>query len=360
MIFKKVLPQFLLLSLFSVSALCQSLPFDFEENTEISGNWFLNFNYNKTANKNKYGLKRGYFTVKTKLSDMLSTRYTQDITLDEEGSDAGNVEMRLKYLYIKAKMNSLELLKDSYFEMGLVHRPWIDYDGHINDYRLEGKMFMETHKIINSADFGLTYVGLLGGKISREYQEQVSDYLPGKYGSFAIGVYNGGGYHAIENNNNKTLEGRLSLRPIPTKLPGLQFSYAFALGKNNFADSTLSDFDMNLFYASYESESVIATAQYYFGIGSYEDSYIDQNYDSYKNNGFSLFTEIMIPKTNFALMGRYDRFESVDERINFERTVFIGGIAYNFLGNKILFDYRHDEKNDALNKNLELVLEISF
>jgi hypothetical protein len=55
-------------------------------------------------------------------------RYTQDITLDEEGEDSGNIELRLKYLYLKAKMNSFLFFTNSYVELGVVHTPWIDFE----------------------------------------------------------------------------------------------------------------------------------------------------------------------------------------------------------------------------------------
>lgn len=332
--------------------------FTIEPQTEISGNWFLSYNYNHTKEFNKYGLKRGYFTIKTRLNDIFSTRYTQDITLDQEGGDAGNVETRLKYLYIKAKMNQFKLLGKSYFEFGLVHRPWLDFDGGINAYRVQGKMFAERHGVVNSADFGITYTGLLGDEINPRYQEKVSDEYPGKYGSFAIGIYNGGGYHAIEQNNNKTIEGRLTIRPFYQLLPGLQLSYSGAYGKANLPGNQ-ADFVMNLFYISYESPIIVTTAQYYTGTGDYEGNYVDNNYNSKENHGYSFFSEIMIPNTNFALMGRYDNFTSTHNDIN--REIIIGGIAYKFLDNKVLLDYNREQfENDQTLDNFEIVLEISF
>lgn len=72
---------------------------------DISGQWFLAFN--NASEINQFVLKRGYFTIKTEMSDVFSIRYTQDITLDKEGSDAGNVEMRLKYLFLKIKLDQI-------------------------------------------------------------------------------------------------------------------------------------------------------------------------------------------------------------------------------------------------------------
>ncbi len=80
-------------------------------NTSISGQYFIAYLYNDQSDNHQFTLKRGYFTVNTKLSEQFSVRYTQDITLDQEGSDAGNVEMRLKFLYLKAKLGDFLFLK---------------------------------------------------------------------------------------------------------------------------------------------------------------------------------------------------------------------------------------------------------
>ncbi len=102
------------------------------------------------------------------MNDVFSVRYTQDITLDKEGNDAGNVEIRLKYVYLKIKLDQFNLLKYSYLELGLVHRPWLDFEQNVNKYRVQGKMFLERYSIKNSADFGLFYTGLI------EYKQKLS------------------------------------------------------------------------------------------------------------------------------------------------------------------------------------------
>jgi len=328
-------------------------------NTKISGQWFLNYLYNEDTQLNSFSLKRGYFTFKTKLNDVFSVRYTQDITLDKEGGDAGNIEMRLKYLYLKTKLKNIPFLKNSFIEFGLVHRPWLDFETSINKYRVQGKMFIERSKIINSADFGATLSGLIGGKIGKEYQKNINKKYPGKYGSYSIGVYNGGGYHAIENNSNKTVEGRLSLRPLPEKIPGMQFSYSFAAGKANIAD-TIPDFLMNLFMFSSESRFHVFNLQYYIGTGDMKGKYINQFNNPYNNDGYSAFVEIKIPKTKFTVFGRYDLFNSYQTDETYSTNTTILGIAYKFLRNKILFDYQKQQLLDNTIETYEVALEISF
>ena len=325
------------------------------QNTEISGQWFLAFN--NASEINQFVLKRGYFTIKTKMNDIFSVRYTQDITLDKEGSDAGNVEIRLKYLYLKIKLDQFDLINNSHLELGLVHRPWLDFEQSINKYRVQGKMFLERYSIINSADFGIFYTGLIGGKVGKDYQSTVTNKNPGKYGSYSIGIHNGGGYHAIEQNNNKTLEGRFSLRPLYEIYPGLQLTYAFTYGKANI-ESNLSDFNMNLLYLSSETRLGSFTGTYYTGNGDYGGKYIDEQNNSLAHTGYSLFGELKIPDTKISIFGRLDDFV-LDDNLE-ERNTYIGGVSYSFLKSKVLFNVDYQNNYDETIKIYEIALEIGF
>ncbi len=323
-----------------------------ESSFSIGGDWFMAYQkFVPNRNNDAFKLKRGYLTFKKQFSDVYSARYTQDITIDNEGDDAGNVELRFKYCYLKTRIPSFAFFSHSYIEAGLVHRPWIDFEEHINKYRVQSKMFLEKTGIINSADFGLTFISMLGGRIDREYQRSVNEAFPGKYGSVAIGVYNGGGYHALEINNNKTIEGRLTLRPFPENLPGLQTSYSMAYGKGN--DTLISDFQVNLFFLSYETRFAVLTAQYYFGKGNKCGN------NELRNDGYSFFGEFLIPKTDFTLFSRYDHFHTEEEP---SCNNIIAGVAYYFYrDNKILFDFdRISRENGGTDRIYEIALEIRF
>lgn len=328
------------------------------QNTSFSGQYFMSYNYNDQSELHNILLKRGYFTIKNELNDVFSVRYTQDITLDEEGGDAGNVEMRLKYLYLKAKIDKIDFLKHSFVEVGLVHRPWLEFEQHINQYRVQGTMFSERTKIISSADFGLTYIGLIGGEIDKKYQKEINNKEAGKYGSFAIGVFNGGGYHAIEYNSNKTFESRLSLRPFPDFMPGLQISHGFAYGRANLA-KTPPIFRMNLIMLSSESKYHKITAQYLEGAGDFAGKYIDDINNSYNSQGYSFFGEFLIPKSKFAVFSRYDNF-TIKKSTDYAIENIIGGISYRFYKNKVLLDYQQSKMPGQRINYYELALEIAF
>lgn len=327
-------------------------------NTTISGEWFLGFGYNDYTEISTFHLKRGYFTIRTKLNDMFSVRYTQDITTDVEGSDMGNVEMRLKYLLLDINFDKTTFLKNTHLELGLVHRPWLEYEQKLTGYRVQGKMFSDRYKLVSSADFGITYGGLLGEKMDEDYQERYGSYYPGRYGSFCIGIYNGGGYHALEENNNKIVEGRLTIRPLPDHLPGVQCTYTFSYGKSN-TSSNESLYALNIFHIASISERHKLMLQYYSGKGGYNGQYINDEGISLANEGFSGFAELMIPKTSFSLFSRYDRLISHQET-DINKQTFIAGLAYRFLRNKVLLNYDHSDSDGAITNIYEIALEINF
>ncbi len=327
-------------------------------NTTVSGEWFLGFGYDNENNICNFRLKRGYFTIKTRLNDIFSVRYTQDITNDMEGGDSGNVEMRLKYLLLKAEIDKIGFLTNTYFEFGLVHRPWLEYELKLTGYRVQGRTFSDRYDLLSSADFGISYTGLIGGEIDREYQEKVSSYLPGRYGSFSFGVYNGGGYHAFEKNNNKIIEGRVTLRPAPEKVPGILLTYTFSLGKSNTVSNN-ADYRLHIFHLASMSSIHKFMAQYYTGLGGYSDDYVNDTGYSYRNRGYSLFGEFIIPKTGFALFSRYDKMISFQES-KIETNTYIAGITYRFLKNKVLLNCDQSETMGVWSRLYELALEINF
>jgi len=328
----------------------------------VSGQWFLAHQneWSGTDYSNQFFLRRGYVTFSKKFNDAISVRFTQDITTDREGSDAGNIEMRLKYLYIKVSpgFQPIPWLSHTYLEFGMVHRPWLDFEEKINRYRLQGTMYGERSGLLNSADFGVTWVGLLGGKIDSSFQRDVNSAYPGKYGSVALGVYNGGGYHALEMNNNKTVEARLSLRPFPGRIPGLQFSYSLASGKGNLPENPA--WVMHLGAMTFSSARFRAVAQAVKGKGNSFGTYVDEAFRALPMEGFALFGEWMLRK-DLSVIGRYDRLnvEASSESDPLSHT--IGGICYHFMsGQKVMVDLDLVDDGNGRQRILEVVMEIRF
>ncbi|HIE15476.1 MAG TPA: hypothetical protein EYP69_00980 [Bacteroidales bacterium] len=331
------------------------------QNTKISGQWFLAYRYEEqdTVTYNRFLLRRTYLTIKSKLTKNLSARITQDMTLDEEGNDMGNIEIRLKYLYMSYSIPDFAFFSKPYFEIGLVHRPWLDFEEHINTYRVQGTMAMERFHLFNSAGLGVSFFTMIGQKMNNSFTKSVNNHYAGQYGSFSIGIYNGGGYHAMENNRSKNIEYRLSLRPFPSKLPGLQISYFGISGKGNIPEQP--DFMLHNGFLSYENKRFTITGQYFSGVGNSSGTLlIDTLFNADEFVGYSAFTEVKIPEIKMATFFRYDHFET--SHTNESKNIIIGGIAYKFTQkSKLILDF--SSRNSGDNKSdffIEVALEVHF
>jgi hypothetical protein len=260
----------------------------------------------------------------------------------------------------------LQIFTQPFIEFGLAHRPWLDFEEHMNLYRVQGTMFMERNHIFNSADLGFLLVSNIGGKINDEYQKKVNRRYPGKYGSIAVGIFNGGGYHAIEKNTKKTMEGRFSFRLFPTLLPGFQITYHGIYGNGN--TKAAPKWTVNQGFLSFEREYYIITAQYYTGIGNSSGRYsiADTTIDFYegKNEGYSLFGRAKLGNSRFEIFGRYDYFNADVESLNVKSQRYLAGISYYFTKtSKILLGFDHiDYKDDVEGREsvVELSVELNF
>ncbi|MBV7441642.1 hypothetical protein KRX57_09430 [Weeksellaceae bacterium TAE3-ERU29] len=334
---------------------------------EMSGDWFIAYQ-NRTQEKpgkeaenfNGFILKRSYFTLKKDLTDVFSVRYTMDLTVDKEGNDRGNIETRLKYLYLKVKpkINS-DIFTGTWIEVGMVHTPWLDYEQAINTYRVQDNMFIERNGIFNSADFGVTFGGNIGPKMDKEFIKEHGKSMNGKYVSYDFGIHNGGGYSAIEDNASKVISGRISTRPFANKIPEFQISSGFRIGKGNIKEEP--DFKQILGFAAYTGKQLTLTGQYHTGTGDFKGKYVDPN-DKQKaldNRGYSFFGEYKVPNTNFALWSRYDYFEV--DKINMEVNRYIGGLSYRvneYL--RLILDTEYHTINEEKDYIYELNMEINF
>lgn len=328
----------------------------------ISGEWFLSYQIGQKTNQdfNNFNLKRGYITIKKTLARNIAGRITPDISVDREGDGEGDIELRLKYCYINFVWPTNGFFNSPQLEFGLVHRPWLDFEEHINRYRVQGTMFLERNGIFDSGDYGVIFMTLLGENISQEYQMHVNNSYPGRYGSLAIGIYNGGGYHAIEKNKNKSFEWRITIRPFPVILPGLQMSYLGAYGKGNQTFSPA--WELHDGFLSYELPRLIFTAQYYQGKGNAKGTLLDVSKNSIEHKGYSGFGEVKFHKWN--LIGRYDFYEAFLPPANLKQKRFVSGLAYDLGGGiKILMDYELVKTQDIKSSRdqiFELAVEVRY
>ena len=329
----------------------------------ITGQWFFAYvdeNRGEPEEFREFRLKRGYLTFKKKLSPRFDVRVTQDISVDKEGDGRGNMELRLKYGYLRWKLAAMSWMHRPMIEVGMVHRPWLDFEQKINDYRVQGKMFLERVDVLSSADYGLTFMCLLGDEMNKDYQAKVSDQYPGRYGSFAIGVYNGGGYDAIEENSDKLYETRLSLRLLPDVLPGAQLHMIAAAGKGNTQEEP--DFDMMAGAFSWQSSVLRATATWFSGTGNLAGDALDAGGSSIEQDGWSLFAEYMLPDPfGVAFFGRHDRLNNeLDEEWAWRTSIL--GASWRFLPHsKLVLDWEQvEEAGSEGHVMVEAAVEFNF
>jgi hypothetical protein len=308
-------------------------------NPTISGQWFLAYrNGVVDTSIARFTVDRGYINIKHRLTPRLSGRMTPDVTIDQEGDGEGDVEVRLKYCYADIVLGSYSIFYKSHFEFGLVHRPWLDFEEHINLFRVQGTMFVERNGLINSADFGLTVFSLLGGEMDQQYQREVNSHYAGRYGSVAVGVYNGGGYHALEKNTDKSIEARISLRPLPDRAPGLQVTYHGVHGDGN--QPLRPRWTMHLGMLSFEHRRLAATAQLYAGTGDFKGQSGPGGSESIDQWGYSVFGELRFFDRRISVIGRYDEFDDRPESSGDNRKRLIFGASYHIEGRtQVLLDY---------------------
>jgi len=332
----------------------------FKKQIRVSGLFYLAGQYKQQeSDKLEFMTRRAYITAKADLTKKLSIRYTQDIAIDDEGDDAGNIELRIKYLFLQYKIPDVLIFTGNHLRFGITQRPWIDFEEHVNAYRVQGSMFMERSGLFNSSGFGFSFNGNIGGKLHGDYVEKVHPQQSGKYGSFSFGLFNGGGYHQFEANMNKNFEARITIRPLPEFLPGLQFSFISLYGKGNIAETP--DFILNAGFVSYETRFITLTAQYEKGQGNTYGSYVDSSYQALSHHGLSMFGEIKIPKSAIALFARYDYFKLEGKMFGVSR-LQIYGISWRFYKqNKLVFSYQENNSfGNTSTKIYDLAVDISF
>jgi len=296
-------------------------------------------------------IKRGYIDIRKKINPYFSARITPDVHQVPDG-DLG---VRLKYAYGLFNWSWGGLIQKPYVEWGVAHMPWLDFEEHINLFRMQDTMFMERNGLFNSADIGVLFGGNFGGDMPDDFKKNVQSHYAGRWGSFGVGVYNGGGYHAVEKNTNKALEGRLTIRPVPDLVPGLQISgFGIAAEGNEGGASGVAVPDMNVAAGmiSFESRRVVATAQYERGEGNQKGTAADTLGNALPHEGYSVFAEVRLDRrARFSLIGRYDWFDNDRDADSAAADVAkrtIAGLAFQFhKGNYWVLDYDRLEHSVA-------------
>ena len=196
---------------------------------------------------NAFDVTRAYLNVNAQLSRNVRFRFTPDIRRisDPTGTLGGSMVVRVKYAF--AQFDNVGPAR-SWARFGMHQTPWLDFEESINRYRVQGTMISEREGLIpGSADFGASYFTP----------------LPNGYGEVHGGVFNGEGYTQAEANKFKSVQGRLTIRPLPGRgaANGLRISGFYNAGWYS-RDRTRR---LGIVMGSFEHKNLIATLERVMG-----------------------------------------------------------------------------------------------
>ncbi len=283
-------------------------PPDDTPSVKVGGTIFADYTYtqeptqtdsdNNRIHANSFNITRAYINVTGNISHLVSFRITPDVV--RVGTVGGvavpgltdTLTYRLKYAYGQINFDDLQnneamsgvaQWKGSWFRLGMQQTPYIDYEEQIYRYRFQGPIMVDREGYITSSDLGAT----------------VHVNLPGNYGDFHFGVYNGEGYTRPEANDQKAFQIRGSIRPAPMVpvLKGLRLTGYYD------SDNYVKDAKRNRFIGSLQFESPYCN----FGFDYIKAT--DQNASAskpeLKSQGYSVWATPQLPNGLGALL-RWD------------------------------------------------------
>lgn len=334
----------------------------------IGGVAFIDYSFGQTggstkSNYNRFTLQRGYINIKKEITPWLRARITTDIKTSSTAT--GDYTIRMKYFYADFLTPDLGPLTSNDVRAGLGQTPYLDFEESFNGYRMQSAMFQDKRGLITSSDLGVSVLGNLGGRLTKEQATEVgSSNYDGRYGTYHIGVYNGGGYGAsTENNQDKSIQGRVTIRPLPDMLPGLQLTYLGITGKGNANDSATGKpqgWLNNTGLLSYQHRYGAVSAEYMTGRGSNGGD----TSSAKKKNGYSLFARVTMPfYEKVSVFGRYDSLDPDKDTSNDRIKTYIGGVSYRITGDNYLvaaYEKTQDQTKPQDDKKGQVVLQVAF
>lgn len=332
--------------------------FSHTDKLKFSGLYYLGYVYNDHDDKLSTGavnatrdtsemqIRRGYFQVKAYLMENPKDyfRVAYDLTKDA----TGDTKVRAKYAYLYLD----NILPMTGVELGLVHRPWHDYEEHNAWYfRDISKVLTETKRagdLSNSADFGVLF------KTKSQYFDM------------DLGLMNGEGYYAASANTEMSFEWRTTAHLLGTngkdKQNKVTYWDASFFGQYNQAHKAslggnLDDLHFYGFHTVYNQPEFLLSAQYITSEDT-ADGYVSKQ----AADGYSFNAEYRLGNDyQYRLLGRYDSWTpkanqgavAVAGTKEYEKKSYILGAAWDmnknvqWVANVIVTDNEGDSTNAA-------------
>jgi hypothetical protein len=255
---------------------------------------------------NSFDLTRMYLNINGALSKNIRFRFTPDIRRVTDGSLAGSLTLRVKYGFLQ--FDNVGHAR-SWLRLGLHQTPWLDFEEGVNRYRVQGTMFSEREGLIpGSADFGAGY-----------FTPIFHD-----FGDIQFGIYNGEGFTQPEVNKYKSLQGRITVRPLPKEATarGLRLSAFYNAGWYA-ADRPRR---LGIVMASFEHPKLVATLQHV--MATERPTELPTN--NIDRSGDSGFLEVRQGLQGWAAFARIESFDPDDDLPDNSHRRAIAGVAYWF------------------------------
>lgn len=299
-----------------------------------------------------FELRRNYLQVKAYFNDKDYFRVTMDTTKGigaDETKRAGYANMYAKYAYLYLD----KVLPYTGVEIGIAHRPWIDYEVHNAwHYSSFNKVVLEEKNtrtetgvdLVNSADLGVNF------------QTKTDAF------SSEIGIFNGEGYHADKAAANQASDSKLSLE---WRLTGHILGDGTKVGKNDRTKDTYAnistyglisknhkdddtdlqgtlspnEYDRSIYgiHAVYNQPEFLIAGQYFTAKDDKRTKDIATTFDTKEYKGWSINAEYR-PIKDWTVIGRYDNYE-IEQELNGAKNSrikgdkIIAGLGYNYSKN---------------------------
>jgi hypothetical protein len=147
-----------------------------------------------------FQIGRSYINVTGNITRNISFRLTPDIARETGvGSSLnGSYTFRLKFAYAQWSFDD-HLTKGSFARFGMQPTPWVEFIDNVYRYRFQGATFEDREGFLPSSDVGASF----------RYS------LPHDYGDVQAAVFNGETYSRPEVNDQKSVQLRGTVRPVP-------------------------------------------------------------------------------------------------------------------------------------------------
>jgi hypothetical protein len=290
-----------------------------------------------------FSVERGYFTLKPKLSDNVSGRFTLDFfSSDDDTNGAG---LKMKYAYLDFK--NILPLPEATLSVGLTK----NYFGTIYSWKYETieKDPSDLWKMASSTDYGLVFSGK----------------VPAAKMSYNLGIYNGEGYKKSGDNVNTEYAYLANVRIKPMDM--LELGGSFSLNSKNNPNDEMGeenpDHQAITAFAGmgkFDMKGITLLGQF---LGkSVENDNLDDS-DAISSQAISLLGIYNLEEAtgiNMELVGRYDMYDPNTDADDDGKNLMLFGANYylqknvQLQANYEITSHENDDQEDISQIMLQL------